>query len=136
MKTLFTIFAIIVCINSIAQKQKKIKYTCDEDSIYVIVDKMPEFPGGEIALRKFIDGHVKYPEDIPIEEANIGKIYIEFCVDKKGKVERTKVIRSVHPKLDLEAMRVIKKLPRWIPGEHKGRPVCVYYTIPISIRWK
>jgi len=136
MKNILVILAIVISANSSAQSWKKTRYTCNNDSIFVIVDKMPEFPGGEIALRKFIAEHIKYPDDIPIEEANIGKIYIEFCVDKKGKVERTKIIRSVHPKLDLEALRVIKKLPRWIPGMHKGKPVCVYYTIPVSIRWK
>ncbi len=125
-----------VSANSFAQHhKKKNRYTCHQDSIFVIVDKMPEFPGGEMALRKFIAKHIKYP-DVPIEEANIGKIYVEFCVNKKGKVERTKVIRSVHPKLDLEAIRVIKRLPKWIPGMHEVKPVCVYYTIPISIRWK
>lgn len=135
MKLLLVSLILMFSISSFAQ-DKKHRYTCDEDSIFVIVDKMPEFPGGEIALRKFIAENIKYPEDLPIEEVNIGKIYVEFCVDKKGKVERVKVIRSVHPKLDLEAIRVIKKLPKWKPGEHLGQPVCVYYTIPINIRWQ
>ncbi len=135
MKTLLFILTILISSTSFAQ-EKKHRYTCNEDSIFVIVDKMPEFPGGEIALRKFISENIKYPEDLPIEEVNIGKIYVEFCVTKKGKIERAKIIRSVHPKLDLEALRVINKLPRWTPGMQHGQPVCVYYTIPISIRWE
>ncbi len=135
MKYLLIILSILISATSFAQS-KKHRYTCHEDSIFVIVDKMPEFPGGEIALRKFISENIKYPKDLPMEEVNIGKIYVEFCVTKKGKIERTKIIRSVHPKLDLEALRVINKLPRWTPGIHKGKPVCVYYTIPINIRWE
>jgi protein TonB len=135
MKTVLFILTLLISSTSFAQGKKQ-RYTCNEDSIFVIVDKMPEFPGGELALRKFIAENIKYPEDLPIEEVNIGKIYVEFCVDKKGKVERAKIIRSVHPKLDLEALRVINKLPRWTPGMHKGQPVCVYYTIPINIRWE
>lgn len=136
MKYIVTIFLIIITLNSFGQSHKRKKYTCHEDSIFVIVDKMPEFPGGEIALRKFISENMRYPDDIPVEEANIGKIYIEFCVTKTGKVERAKIIRSVHPKLDLEALRVINKLPKWTPGKHEGHPVCVYYTIPVNIRWQ
>lgn len=127
------IFILFSSANGIAQQ--KGDYTCHKDSIFVIVDKMPAFPGGEMALRKYIHKHYK-PPYVPVEEVNIGKIYVEFCINKRGYVERTKVIRSIHPLFDKEAIRVINSLPRWQPGKHQGKPVCVYYRIPIKTNWK
>jgi len=98
---------------------------------YQIVEIMPEFPGGEMALRKFIATSVKYP--IEAQENGIqGKVYITFVVNKEGKVTDAKVVRGVDPSLDKEALRVVNNLPIWKPGKQDGNKVNVNYTVPIS----
>jgi len=103
------------------------------ETIIDFAEKMPEFPGGEIGLRKFIYDHVKYPPRA-IETNLEGKIYVRFCVNSKGMVERVSIARGVDPILDNEAMRVVKGLPKWKPGENGGRKVNVWYTVPISFK--
>lgn len=105
----------------------------DIDPIIDFAEKMPEFPGGEIGLRKYIYDHVKYPTRA-IETNLEGKIYVRFCVNSKGLVERVSIARGVDPILDNEAMRVVKGLPKWKPGENAGRKVSVWYTVPISFK--
>ncbi|MCL2072299.1 MAG: M56 family metallopeptidase [Marinilabiliaceae bacterium] len=96
-----------------------------------VVDKSPQFPGGEIALLKFIADEVKYPDEAK-EKGIEGRVMVQFIVDAEGDVRNVKVMRKVHPLLDKEAVRAINVLPKWIPGEQNGKPVNVYYTIPIN----
>lgn len=103
----------------------------EEAPIYVSVQKMPEFPGGEIALRKHIAQNVKYPA-IARENDIQGTVYLRFVVTHKGTVEKVTVIRGVDPLLDKEAIRVVKDLPKWSPGEQQGKKVNVWYTVPIK----
>ena len=135
MKSLLILIILSVPLGLMAQGKSVTPYTCHEDSIFYIVDQMPAYPGGEIALRKYIATHLRCPE-VPIEEVNIGKVYVEFCVTKTGNIERIKVIRSVHPLYDKEAVRLVKSLPKWKPGKHKGKLVCAYYVLPIYTHWK
>ncbi|MBK6284938.1 MAG: energy transducer TonB [Draconibacterium sp.] len=94
---------------------------------------MPEFPGGEMALRTHIANAVKYP--VTAQEKGIqGKVYVTFVVDKDGFVKNTSIARGVDPSLDSEALRVIKNLPNWKPGMQKGVPVNVSYTVPINFK--
>ncbi len=93
---------------------------------------MPEFPGGEVALRKFIAENIQYP-DISRESDVQSKVYIRFVVTKTGEVANIEIVRSVDILLDQEAMRVISMLPDFKPGMQKGKPVNVYYTVPINI---
>ena len=103
----------------------------DDDEVFMVVENMPEFPGGDLGLMKYIQKNVKYP---PIaKEYNItGKVYISFVVDKSGSVTNVKVVRGVDKNLDAEAVRVIKSLPKYKPGMQKGKPVRVMFTIPIN----
>jgi len=135
MKNFAFIFPLVLFLFSFSGIMAQDNPACREDSIFVIVEQMPEFPGGDIGLRKYIASHIKYPE-APVEEVNIGKTYVKFCVNKKGDVERVKVVRSQHPKFDAEAIRVIKSLPKWKPGKIAGKPVCVWYTVPIYVHWQ
>lgn len=113
-------------------------YSDDEDSTKApvdsarwIVEEMPIFPGGEMALRKFVAYAVRYP--VVAQENGIqGKVYVSFIIDKEGYVRDIKVAKSVAPSLDKEAMRVIRTMPKWTPGRSKGKPVDVLYTVPIS----
>jgi protein TonB len=105
----------------------------EEAQIFFIVEKMPEFPGGELGLRKYIATHVKYP-NIARENNIQGKVYIRFCVTSAGKVEKVSIARGVDPILDKEATRVVKALPKWKPGEQRGKKVNVWYTVPINFQ--
>ncbi len=104
-----------------------------EEEIFMVVEKMPEFPGGDLGLRKYIATHVKYP-NVARESGIEGKVYLRFCVTSTGAVSKVSVLRSVDPLLDKEAVRVIKSLPKWTPGEQRGRKVSVWYTVPINFQ--
>ena len=103
----------------------------DDDEVFMVVENMPEFPGGDLGLMKYIQKNVKYP---PIaKEYNItGKVYISFVVDKSGSVTNVKVVRGVDKNLDAEAVRVIKSLPKYKPGKQRGKAVRVMFTVPIN----
>ena len=102
-----------------------------DDEFFMVVENMPEFPGGDLGLMKYIQKNVKYP---PIaKEYNItGKVYVSFIVDKSGAVTNVKVVRGVDKNLDAEAVRVVKSLPKYKPGQQRGKPVRVMFTIPIN----
>lgn len=105
----------------------------EEAPIFFIVEDMPEFPGGELELRKWIAENVKYPAAARENDIK-GKVYVRFAVTERGKVDKVSVVRGVHPLLDEEAVRVIKKLPKWKPGRQRGKPVSVWYTVPINFQ--
>ena len=107
----------------------------EDDPIFNFVDKMPKFPGGDLGLVKYLGENVKYP-NIAKENGLQEKIYIRFCVTKEGKVERISVLRGTEPILYKEALRVIKSLPEWEPGEKNGKKVSVWYTVPINFKLK
>ncbi len=92
---------------------------------------MPEFPGGEMALRKFIADNVSYPEQAK-KDSIVGRVYISFVVDEAGKVGCVKVERSVNALLDQEALRVVKMMPAWKPGREDAEVVKVSFVLPIS----
>ena len=114
-----------------AQKSNEVELTDNMEDVFFVVDEMPEFPGGELALRKFIAQKIEYPTHAQ-ENGIQGKVYISFVVEKDGSVRRAKVVRGVDPALDLEALRVIKESPVWTPGKQKGEAVAVSYTVPIN----
>jgi len=101
-----------------------------EEEPIVWAENMPEFPGGEIALRTFIANNIKYPE-LAAESEIQGTVYVRFVVTKTGKVGEVQVTRGVDPLLDQESIRVIQKLPNFKPGSQGGRPVNVWYSVPI-----
>jgi periplasmic protein TonB len=103
----------------------------DETKVFEIVQQMPEFPGGENALVKWINEHIKYPY-LAAENGIEGKVYVQFVVDKDGNISNARIARSIAPSLDQEALRVVNNLPRWNPGKQSGQPVRVSYTIPIN----
>ena len=103
----------------------------NEDEFFLDVETMPEFPGGDAGLMKYIQNNVKYP---PIaKEYNItGKVFVSFIVDKSGSVSDVKIARGVDKSLDAEALRVVKSLPKYKPGKQRGKAVRVMFTIPIN----
>ncbi|MBI9065818.1 MAG: energy transducer TonB [Salinivirgaceae bacterium] len=105
----------------------------EEAQVFFIVENMPEFPGGDVELRNYINKNVVYPE-IAKENGIQGRVFIQFVVNRNGEVEGVKVVRGVDPSLDKEAVRVIKTLPKWAPGSQRGKPVKVSFTVPINFQ--
>lgn len=103
----------------------------DIDDIFVVAEEMPVFPGGQLALRKYLSQAVKYPP-IAVEAGVQGRVFVSFIVDKNGDVTDVSVVRPLDPSLDKEALRVVKSMPRWTPGMQRGKPVRVSYTVPIN----
>ena len=99
--------------------------------VFFIVEKMPEFPGGNEALQRYIAQSVKYPV-IAQENGIQGRVFVSFVVNAKGQVEQVKIARGVDPNLDKEAIRVVQAMPAWTPGEQRGKKVKVSYTVPIN----
>ncbi len=135
MKTFsFIIVALLLFSTSGLQAQKKVKIQ-DGEGVFFKVEEMPEFPGGEQALRDYIARNISYPEQAK-KDSIMGKVFISFVIDTTGLVEGAKVVRGVHPLLDNESLRVVKSMPAWIPGKEKGKPVKVAYTIPVAFLLK
>ena len=103
--------------------------------IFDIVEQMPSFPGGDKALFDYLSENIKYP--ILAEENGIqGRVIVTFVVERDGSITEAKVVKSVYPSIDKEALRVVKGMPKWIPGVQNGVPVRTKYTIPVTFKLK
>lgn len=121
----------IIDVAPVVQTKEEVE---EEDTqVFFIVEEMPEFPGGEAALRQFIAQSVKYPV-IAQENGIQGRVYVTFVVDADGGISDPRVARGVDPSLDKEALRVVSMLPKWKPGKQRGKPVRVSYTVPINFQ--
>ena len=103
------------------------------ETIFRSVEQMPQFPGGEAALMKYIDNHIKYPANAAKNNIQ-GRVIVQFVVRKDGSVGKVKVVRSVDKDLDKEAVRVVKSLPKFTPGRQNGQVVSVWYTLPVTFK--
>ena len=116
----------------VEKKEEKPKEEKKEE-IFRSVEQMPQFPGGEAALMKYLQSHINYPPTAA--ENNVqGRVVVQFVVDKTGKVGEVKVVRSVDKDLDKEAVRVCKSLPKFTPGRQNGQAVSVWYTLPVTFK--
>ena len=107
------------------------KITEEVEQPFVIVEQMPQFPGGEKEMMKFIKNNLRYPS-LAAENGIRGTVIVNFVVDHEGKITRIKVVRGIGGGCDEEAMRVLTKMPNWSPGRQGGKPVLVSYTVPIK----
>jgi protein TonB len=105
----------------------------EETKVFDVVEQMPEFPGGQAALLKWIGDNIKYPA-IAEENGIQGRVVCTFVVERDGSVTDVQVARSIDPSLDKEAVRVLKKMPKWIPGRQNGSAVRVKYTVPVTFK--
>ena len=104
----------------------------EEDApVFFIVEEMPEFPGGEQALHKFLASNIEYPV-IAQENGIQGRVYVKFVVNTDGSITDVEIARGVDPSLDKEALRVVRSMPKWKPGKQRGKAVRVSYTVPIN----
>lgn len=111
--------------------KKNVEITEEVEQPFVVVEQMPQFPGGEKEMMKFIHDNLKYPV-IAQEMGVSGTVIVNFVVGRDGKISRIKVMRGIGSGCDEEAVRVLEKMPPWSPGKQGGKPVLVSYTIPIK----
>ena len=102
-----------------------------EQEVFLIVEQMPVFPGGDAELRKYLAQSVKYPV-IAQENGIQGRVFVKFVIAADGSVTNVEVARPFDPNLDKEAVRVVKSMPKWTPGKQRGKAVRVSYTVPIN----
>ena len=103
------------------------------NTVFEVVEQMPQFPGGDAALMQYLSSHIKYP--VIAEENGIqGRVVCTFVVERDGSITDVRVVKSVDPSLDKEAKRVIGSMPKWIPGKQNGAAVRVKYTVPVTFR--
>ena len=108
------------------EKPKEVK-----EEIFKSVEQMPQFPGGDAALMKYLSSHINYPP-MAAESGIEGRVVVQFVVDKTGKVGEVKVVRSADQYLDRETVRVVKSLPKFTPGQQNGQPVDVWYVLAVN----
>jgi len=111
----------------------KVQSKEDANLVFDFVDKMPEFPGGQVEMIKFLSKNINYPT-VALEQGVQGSIYVQFVIWKDGSVREVKVLRGVDSPLSNEAIRVIKMMPNWEPGTQRGIPVNTRYTLPIKFK--
>jgi len=105
----------------------------DTEVVFMVVETMPEFPGGEAALFKYLSDNIKYP--VIAQESGIqGRVICQFVVNRNGAIVDIEVVRGVDRSLDAEAVRVIASMPNWSPGKQRGKAVRVKYTLPVNFR--
>ena len=107
--------------------------TKKNDMVFDVVEVMPQFPGGQIAMLKYIMENIKYPEQA-MKEGIQGRVAVRFIVEKDGSISDVKPVLSVHPLLNKEAVRVVKSMPKWSPGKHNGKPVRVRFNLPVMFK--
>ncbi len=105
----------------------------EDNVVFQVVETMPSFPGGDMAMMKFMSENIKYPV-IAQENGIQGRVICQFVVNKDGSIVDVEVVRSVDPSLDKEAIRMIKSMPNWSPGKQRGKSVRVKYTLPVNFR--
>lgn len=107
--------------------------TKKNDMVFDVVEVMPQFPGGQIAMLQYLMKNIKYPEQA-VKEGIQGRVTVRFIVEKDGSISDVKPVLSVHPLLNKEAVRVVKSMPKWTPGKHNGKPVRVRFNLPVMFK--
>lgn len=105
----------------------------EENKVFDVVEEQPSFPGGQDALMAWLRDNIKYPV-VAAENGIQGKVIVQFVVGKNGSISNVKVLRSVDPSLDREAVRVVSSMPNWTPGKQNGTSVNVRYTLPVTFK--
>lgn len=105
----------------------------DENGIFQVVELPPEFPGGMKALMEYLKQHIRYPK-VCKEQGLQGRVIVQFVVNPDSTISDAQVIKPVNPHFDKEALRVVNAMPKWKPGEQRGKPVRVRFTLPVTFR--
>ena len=128
--TVMSVLAILLMVNTNAMAQNKKKAN---DKVLEKAEVMPQFPGGDQAMMKFVSENVQYPEEAKEKEIS-GRVLVGFIVEKDGSVNEVKIVRGIGGGCDEEAVRVVKAMPKWKPGKQDGKTVRVSYTMPFFFK--
>jgi periplasmic protein TonB len=145
MKTAFILFTVLMStlvFTTSAQDKKSVDtirkdtirpeaITPDNDVIFTAVEEQPGFPGGDEARMKFLQDNLVYPKKAKRDRIQ-GRVFVTYVVEKDGSISNIKVLRGIGGGCDEEAVRVIRLMPKWIPGKHEGQPVRVQFNVPIK----
>jgi protein TonB len=104
-----------------------------EPQVLIFAEEMPSFPGGEAELRKWLQDNIVYPT-IALERGIQGRVSLRFVVTSDGTIDEVTVLKGLDPSCDKEAIRVVKKMPKWIPGKQNGNPAYVYFSLPVVFK--
>lgn len=115
-------------------KVKPIEQKVKEPEIFVVVEDMPEFPGGTDSMRKFIQANIEYP-DSARKHGIQGKVMVEFVIDEEGRLINPKIVKGIGWGCDEEVLRMVRMMPRWNPGKQKGNPVKVRFVLPVKFQF-
>ena len=118
--------------NKKVKKAQTHKDTTIDDKVYEVCEHMPTYEGGDAALLKYLGENLKLPDEYK-ERGMQGRMVVGFIVEKDGSLTNVKVLRAVDIAIDAEVLRVVKGMPKWIPGRHNGQRVRVRYLLPIHI---
>lgn len=124
--TLMMLVLLFSFMTSTAQTKKN-------DMVFDVVEVMPQYPGGPIAMLKYIMENIKYPEQA-MKEGIQGRVTVRFIVEKDGSISDVRPVLSVHPLLNKEAVRVVESMPKWSPGKQNGKPVRVRFNVPVMFK--
>lgn len=119
--------------NSTTSSGKRSWAGTDSAGVYTFVDQNPEFPGGDKELIKLIKSKFQYPQ-MEFDNHIEGTVLVKFVIDEEGKTTNCKIIKGVSPGLDKEAIRIVKSLPRFVPGYQNNQPVKTYFNLPIVFK--
>ena len=125
-----SVLAILLMVNTNAMAQSK---KIANDKVLEKAEVMPQFPGGDQAMMKFVSENVQYPEEAKEKEIS-GRVLVGFIVEKDGSVNEVKIVRGIGGGCDEEAVRVVKAMPKWKPGKQDGKTVRVSYTMPFFFK--
>jgi protein TonB len=116
--------------SAVAQQTASQSSQAAGDIIFTVVERYPEFPGGNEALQKYLAANLKYPEGVN-KKLRKKRVFTNFIVTKTGAIDSVRVLRGVHDLIDAEVVRVLKSMPSWRPGNQRGRDVAVSYNLPV-----
>lgn len=133
-KTILLLCVLFLALGAQAQSVDNVNSNAAKESVYDQVEVKPEFPGGMPALVKYLQENIKYPSAALAEKAQ-GKAFVRFVVEKDGSITNTEIIKSTgNIYLDEEALRVASNMPKWKPGMQQGKPVRVFFMLPVSFK--
>ena len=112
-------------------KNQQVIADVKDDEVFYITEQPAQFPGGDEALKKYLNANLKYP-DIAQENGIYGRVTVKFIVSKTGEISGIEILRGVHASLDKEAIRLVAAMPKWIPAKQNGKAVNVHYQLPVS----
>ena len=133
-KTILLLCVLFLTLGAQAQSVDNVNSNAAKESVYDQVEVKPEFPGGMTALVKYLQENIKYPSAALAEKAQ-GKAFVRFVVEKDGSITNAEIIKSTgNIYLDKEALRVASNMPKWKPGMQQGKPVRVFFMLPVSFK--